>query len=92
MKCSEVTKEDVSLASQLINTLKIGRWSLGVNDACALTDAIRWLQGVAVSVSKGYQESVLKKDAPAAPANESDPPENSGLKIKAYSPGRIGKK
>lgn len=104
MKCSEVTKKDVQLASQMVNMLQSGSWDLVGKELCAAADTIRWFQVMATSLAEGFSAG-LTSEPPVAPATVSAVPTpvtnpepeapksglGSGVKIKNYNAGKLGK-
>lgn len=94
MKFSEVAKEDCLMMSQLVNMLQGGEFKVTGKDMCAGGDTIRWLQKQAVKLAEAYKAGDSPKSPPPAPAEEAAAPVPSpdeGLKVKAFSPGKMGK-
>lgn len=94
MKCSEVSKDDVRLAAQVVNMLKSGEWSLPGSQLFAAVDAMRWFQSAALAVSHGYAAEqppegmarvVDQMPPPASPSGPLGP----GVSIKDYNPGNF---
>lgn len=88
MQVSEVTKEDCKQAGQIIQALQAGEWKIGVKDAVALVDGVRWLQALAVLMAK---EIAKPEIVPAAPKKETPAPEQADFTVTSYTPGKIGK-
>lgn len=84
MKLAEVSKDDVKMLAQLVNMLHAGSFTVNGKDVCASADTIRWLQKLAVSASEAY--AVPSSDQAASV------PASDGLKVKAFNPGKLGKK
>lgn len=87
MKVSEVTKDDIRMAAQLINMLQVGEFSLNGKDICASADTLRWFQNFAAQASKCYSEEL--STGPQALEGSGI---SSGVTIKAMSPGKPSKK
>lgn len=96
MNISGATEADMKLMAQLANMLNIGEWTVSGKDACAIGDTIRWFQKFAAQVGQTYS---AEKVAPAPePSVPKEPPPVSGgglppgVSVKAFSPGKVGKK
>ena len=94
MKVSEVSKEDCIKAAQLINMLQIAKYDIGGKDMCAGADSIRWLQNLAVDMAKDFSPKVSETSEKKADVVEPEAAVKhpSGLNVKSYNPGKVGKK
>lgn len=97
MNISGVTEADMRVLAQLANMLNIGEWTVNGKDACAIGDTIRWFQKFAAQVGATYssektapapEPSVPKEPLPADVGGGLPP----GVSVKAFSPGKVGKK
>lgn len=69
MILSGVTKDDLRLLAQLVNTVQVGEYTCNGKDLCAAADAIRFLQETAVKASKSYTEAIaVTPDSPSVTA------------------------
>lgn len=95
MNVSGVTEADMRVLAQLANMLNVGSWTVNGKDACAVGDTIRWFQKFAAHVGQVYSS---EKVAPEPPAPAAAAPEPSGgglpagVTVKAFNPGKTGKK
>lgn len=94
MKFLEVNETDMRLFAQVINMLQVGEYKVNGKDVCAASDAIRWLQKAAVLAAESYANA--SKNTPVESDNVPPPPPSGGLpegvNMKAFNPGKIGRK
>jgi hypothetical protein len=101
MKLNEVLENDIRMLAKVLTMLQGSEYNLSGKDICAAADAIRWLQDVAKQFAETYsapktsvQPAVAEtKPATAVPSEPEMPlPGMGDVKIKSYSPGKLGKK
>lgn len=101
MKVSEVSEQDLRHMHQLSTLMNTVQCSVGWKDLTRSGDAVRWLQNLVQDMAKAFSQKPSEKPEgepvpPSVPV-ESKPSEPGlpglgDVKIKAYNPGKPGKK
>lgn len=91
MQIVGATADDLRMMAQLVNLVQAGSYTFGGKDMCAAADAIRWLQKLAVTSGKAYAEAPTTQPPPEEPKAQA-PGFPEGVTMKAFNPGKPGKK